>query len=58
MNCPPLKPCGHDLQIKMPIFFPKIWVNHIPSGKPSHNELENHHFQWLNPRTFYGLYSI
>jgi hypothetical protein len=41
MNCPPLKPCGYDLQIKMPNCFPKIWVNHIPSGKLSHNELEN-----------------
>ena len=32
--------------------------NHIPlpSGKCLHNELENHHVEWENPRTVYGSF--
>ena len=26
-------------------------LRELPSGKRLHNELENHHFQWENPRS-------
>ena len=27
----------------------QIWREYLPSGKRLHSELENHHFQWVNP---------